>query len=413
MHYSVKFAVLLILLMFTLTCTKSEQDWAKWRGPNGSGAIAEADWNAHALDKPKILWRADVGKGHSSVIASDKHLFTMGEKVKISENDTTYFEAVYCIDAESGNTKWMYEYESATGRWPGPGASPALSDGRVYTAGRNADVYCFDASDGRIIWNLNLVEKNYSEQPDWLYAGSWLIEGDLAILNSGKSGLALDEKTGDVVWKSEAVKCGLATPVLWNNQGEKLVVINGNETIYAVNVENGEVIWSYPWTSYTDPLFMGNRFFINTWDDGLNLFEVDGVEIKNIWQQKVLTYTWNHFVVVDRHAYGIGRIKGDFYLMCVNMDNGEIKWSEETGMWGSVMAAGDKVIMIDGDGDLKIIQAAAESFQIISESQIWDLGDWRQYPNGAPHTCWTMPTMADGKLYLRTSWGKIACIDLS
>jgi len=38
--------------------------------------------------------------------------------------------------------------------------------------------------------------------PTWGFAGSVFIEGDLALLNVGTAGAALDKKTGKVIWSS-------------------------------------------------------------------------------------------------------------------------------------------------------------------------------------------------------------------
>lgn len=38
---------------------------------------------------------------------------------------------------------------------------------------------------------------------------------------------------------------------------------------------------------------------------------------------------------------------------------------------------------------------------------------FESYPDGMPNTCWTGPTLADGRLFVRNTYGDIACIDMS
>ena len=75
----------LVIFEFAL-CTQhgiaGDFDWPRWRGPNGDGISMETDWDPEALaEGPKILWKVNVGKGHSNVsILLKMVLFTHWEE---------------------------------------------------------------------------------------------------------------------------------------------------------------------------------------------------------------------------------------------------------------------------------------------------------------------------------------------
>ena len=60
----------------------------------------ETDWDPDSLSGgTRILWKADVGFGHSNVAIKDNRLYTMGGN------------EVFCLNAETGEEIWQYEYK--------------------------------------------------------------------------------------------------------------------------------------------------------------------------------------------------------------------------------------------------------------------------------------------------------------
>ncbi|MCK5149036.1 PQQ-like beta-propeller repeat protein [bacterium] len=409
-----KHSILFVILMTSLISISAfAEDWTKWRGPNANGISTEKNWNPEALKKPKILWKAEVGRGSSAISIKGNLCYTMGEREETSSSDTTYFEIVHCLDSKTGRTVWTHEYKALLKQWRGPFATPVIDGKNVYTIGRQGMVFCFDAKDGKIIWQLNMIEADLTKHPEWGFAGSVLIEDDIAFINAGKSGLALNKKNGTIIWKSEALAPGLATPVLWEHDGVKEIVINGNKIIHSVEPETGKVLWTKEWFSYTDPDFTGDRFFNSTGQDGLGLFQIHDSHLHTVWHNKRLSsYTWNHFVKIADYLYGFARIQRDWHLHCLNYNTGEVQWTEPTIMFGALLGAGDKIIMIEGEGNLKVIEANSNQYTLVSQTEIFKLGNWQKYPRSQPNTCWTMPVLANGKLYIRTTYGQLTCIDM-
>jgi hypothetical protein len=82
-------------------------EWPQWRGPNRDGISAEKV-NVTALGAgAKILWRASVGTGFSSIVSSHWRIYTTGN---VSNQDT-----VWCLDAAQGKPIWRYTYPAQLG----------------------------------------------------------------------------------------------------------------------------------------------------------------------------------------------------------------------------------------------------------------------------------------------------------
>ena len=178
----------LLLVLLALPCRGG--DWPQWRGPNRdsvSPEIISTNWGA---DGPKVVWRACVGTGFSSVAVSEGRAYTMGNNT----NDDT----VWCFEAKTGKPLWKRSYPSRLDpQWyeGGPGATPTVDAGRVFTISKWGDVFCLDARTGKVVWQHDLKQDGLKPNR-WGFEGSPLIWRDLVLLNAGAAGTALDRRTG-------------------------------------------------------------------------------------------------------------------------------------------------------------------------------------------------------------------------
>ncbi|MCU0370805.1 MAG: PQQ-binding-like beta-propeller repeat protein, partial [Bacteroidales bacterium] len=109
------------------------------------------------------------------------------------------------------------------------------------------------------------------------------------------------------------------------------------------------------------------------------------------WENKNLRSQMSGPVVIDGYIYGID----DNQLVCLDWKTGEKKWQEKSVGKGSLMAADGKLIIIGEKGKLFIAKATPEKFDLIASMQA--IEDY----------CWTMPTLANGKIYVRNAKGKV------
>src|SRR5690606_36364749 len=116
-------------------------------------------------------------------------------------------------------------------------ATPTVDGDRVYTVNKRGIIHCLAVADGKVIWTKNLSEELGAKIPTWGFAGSVFIEGDLAILNFGSTGTALDKKTGKVVWSSGKEESGYSTPVPFDASEGRAVLLVLKQDVVAILIK--------------------------------------------------------------------------------------------------------------------------------------------------------------------------------
>ena len=373
-------------------------DWYRWRGPDLNGISKETGWQTSWPESgPKQLWKAPVGTGFSSFSISRDRVYTMG-----NTNDT---DVVSCLEAGSGKFVWQHAYAcplDPKNFEGGPGATPTVDGDFIYTFSRKGHVYCLNAADGKVAWSKNLNKELGLEIPTWGFAGSALVEGNLVILNAGNAGIALDKKSGKVVWDSGKGPGGYATAVpLAGPDGG--VAMFSRQSLIAVKAADGRELWSYPWkTSYdvnaADPVIAGDRVFMSSgYNHGATVIRVKGSQAEKVWESKNMRNHFNSCVLWQEHLYGVDESE----LRCLAFDTGEVKWKYPQFGKGSLMLADGKLIGLSEKGELIIAEATPSAFKPVARAQV------------LTGKCWTMPVLSNGHIYCRNARGDVVCLDVS
>jgi outer membrane protein assembly factor BamB len=387
-----------LTLATILVSSLQAADWPNFRGPHHDGISRETGWTTSWPDEvPKTLWRAKVGIGFAGVSVANGKAYTTGN----AQNQDT----VFCFDANTGAEIWKHTYAApldAKYYEGGTSASPTVDGNRVFTVSKRGIVHCLDAANGKVIWTKNLQEELDAKIPEWGFAGSVFISGDLAILNIGSAGTALDKNTGKVVWKTGAEESGYSTPFPIQVGGEPAVLMTLKQHVAAIRIKDGKEFWRFPWkTQYdvnaADPIQSGNLVFISSgYNRGAGVFDVSANPPTKVWENKNMRNHMASSVLWEGHLYGVDENQ----LRCVEFATGEVKWTERASGKGALILADGKLIVISERGELMIAPPSPAGFNPVARAQV------------VGGKCWTAPTLSHGKLYVRTSAGDLVCLDL-
>lgn len=384
-------------------------DWPQWRGPDRNGISVETGWLDRwpAEGAPPVLWRANVGKGHSCPVITDGRLFIMGWD---GQRDT-----VYCLDAASGNPIWKQSYSCDTiVQWPGPRSTPTVEGDTVYTLGQWGQLNAWDVASGERRWGMQLPA-NYNPDIDYGFAWSPLIEDDLLILAAGSQGLAIRKKDGTFAWGNDGQHGACASPVPYVFQGQRGVAVittdPGRDSVRLVGVDprSGEELWrSPPWpekwgAACVDLLIADGKVFVTTAEQHLQCarFAIDGNSLTEEWSNRNLSSYTGTGVLLDGHLYAVEK-RG--LLKCLNWETGNLVWDERGfGEFGSLTAADGKLLIQTSDrGVVEVVAATPEGYRRLRQARVFE---------GEAHT-FTAPVLANGRLYCRSYAGELVCFDL-
>ena len=376
-------------------------DWPQWRGPNRNGISGEKISAAWPAEGPKVAWRAQVGTGFSSFSVSQDRVYSMG--------NTNEEDAIWCLDARTGEEVWKHSYGSRLGPQyyeGGPGSTPTVENGRVFTISKWGRVFCLEAAKGTVLWERDLCQEGIQTNR-WGFAGSPLIWHDLVILNAGAAGTALDWKTGRMVWSNGTNATGYASPTLFKSGSKEAVLIFAAKHLVAVEPKTGRELWRFPWetawdTNNPDPVISEDRVFVSTFSRGCALLSVKEDQPKVIYDSQVLHNHLSAGILLGEYLYAFnGEAKQETDLRCIHLATGELKWTRKDPAFGSLICAESKLIILSDKGELLMAEASPEEFKPPARAQV--LGG----------LCWTPPALANGRLYVRNARGEVVCLHLS
>jgi outer membrane protein assembly factor BamB len=219
--------------------------------------------------------------------------------------------------------------------------------------------------------------------------------------------VAFDKRSGKTVWRSQTDKAGYSTPIAVTISGQRQVVFFTGTTVAALSPQDGSLLWKQPWkTSYdvnaAAPLFIPpDRIFISSgYDVGAAVYRVkagkEGFGVEQVWRNREMKNKFSSSVLHDGYIYGFD----EKIFKCIVAATGETRWQARSFGHGSLIYADGHFLVLSDKGSLALVQATAEEFREKARAQIFE------------GKTWTVPTLSDGKLYLRDQ-KELVALDVS
>lgn len=435
---SVRKSLFLAFALLAAPLAARADDWPQWMGPKRDNVWREDG----ILDKfpkggPKVVWRTPIAGGYAGPAVSGGKVYVTdyvtAENVKVDNFARKEFsgnERVLCLDQKTGKEVWKHEYpvKYSISYPAGPRVTPTVLDGKVYTLGAMGNLICFAADTGKIVWEHDLRNEYKTKAALWGYAAHPLIDGKKLITLVGGDGshvVAFDKDTGKELWKAGTQPEQGYSPVLITDVGGKRqMIVTGTKSIYAVNPETGEQLWTTPFTVdngcvVMTPVRSGDHLFVGGYNAKSTVLKLTtdkpGVEV--VWKNKKgfgLSPINVQPYLQDGVMYGYDD-SGMMYA--VELPTGKRLWGEMGPVGGErprgsetafIVKNGDRYFFFAETGDLVIGKLTPKGYEEIDRATVIE------QTNAAfgRKVVWCAPAYADKKAFIRND-KEIVCVDLA
>lgn len=385
-------------------------DWPQFLGPDRNGASeGESITKSFPKEGPIKLWQKKVGQGFSSPIV-------VSNRVIICDRVDSD-ELVECLESLTGKAIWTLKspttYQDDFGFDEGPRATPAFADSRIFTMSAEGLIQSIDFNSGKKVWSVD-TKKEYGARKGYFgMACSPLVESGLVIVNiggeSGAGTVALEAATGKLRWKATDDEASYSSPIAATFDSQRYIIVFSRSGLLGLDPQSGKMKFEFPWRARNSasvnaatPLVIGNKIFLSaSYQTGAALLEIVDGKPRKIWSaDDVLSNHYSTSVYRDGFLYGFdGRQEQGQSFVCLELATGKNKWREERFGAGTVIIAGEQLIILTENGELVLAPASAKEFKPAARFQILGRGV-RSYP-----------ALANGFLYARDKQN-LACFDL-
>jgi outer membrane protein assembly factor BamB len=255
---------------------------------NGWEKKAPVDWSVVEGKRKNIKWAVELFSESigQPVIAHGKVF------VAAKSRDSQF--AYLAFDEANGALLWQNKHGDAAGKYTGWFSTPAVDEGRLYYIAPNYEVIAADCADGKIQWRLDLVKQCGVAPQNCASCSprmrSPLVVGNLVYVVTGNarsedanvrweeapSFLALNRKTGGVVWQSNLpgkniIDGSASCPAFAVVRGMPQVIFPGGDAVlYSFEPNTGKLLWKCdclprrrdPADREIDPTFVGSPVIV-------------------------------------------------------------------------------------------------------------------------------------------------------
>jgi hypothetical protein len=206
---------------------------------------------------------------------------------------------------------------------------------------------------------------------------------------AGSGIVAFDVPTGEVRWAATNHEAGYSTGVMATLGGRAVALFFTREGLVEIDPADGSVRADFRWRSRSaasvnaaTPLVIDERVFLSaSYNTGAVLLARGDDGFTPVWSSDdVLS---NHYATSVRHRgylYGYhGRQEYSPSLRAVELATGTVAWSIDRFGGGSILVAGDTLLILREGGELVLAEASPTAFTPIARARIL-AGTVRAYP---------------------------------
>ena len=295
----------------------------------------------------------------------------------------------------------------------GPRSTPSVVGDKIVTLGAEGTLHCLTLADGKKLWARSLTKEFKTPLGYFGIGTSPIIEQNLVLLNVGGKNagiVAFDLDTGKETWKATDDPPSYSSPVVCTVDGARLAVFFTRTGAVVLDPKTGAVRYQQRWRARYDasvnaatPLILGNlAYFSTSYETGSLLLKLRKDGADEVWtDETVMSNHYNTCVYRDGYLFGFdGRQEAGPSLRCVELKTKKVMWEKQRFGCGTMILADSKLIVLNEDGGLHLVQATPAAFKELAQTPFLQAGP-----------CRAQIALANGRLYARDQ-KKLVCVEM-
>ena len=336
----------------------SSNDWPWWRGPgrNGEASTDQSPpltWN----ENQNVVWKVAIsGRGYGSLCILGDQIFTQtsaasstpacdGESIFVNFPNQGALQTT-CLDL-NGNQKWQAKISEYV-EHQGYGASPALYQSLVIVTSDNKSggaIVALDRKSGNVVWTRERPKQPNYPSPIILHAAN----RDQLIMTGCDKVSSFDPMTGSTLWEIEGATTECVTSTV--TDGRRVFTSGGyprNHMSAVLADGTGKVEWENGTRLYVPSLLIRDGYLFGVLDAGI--------------------------------------------AMCWKSDSGKEVWKQRLGgtFSASPVLVGDKIFATNESGDTFVFRADPNQYEELAKNHLGD-------------EVLSTPVICNSKIYYRAS----------
>ncbi len=363
--------------------------WPEFRGPGKQGHAVAKDVPLHWSDTDNVAWKVKTSvSGWASPVVGSDTIILAGAKDKGGQLSLH----IASHDLKDGSLLWETEvfrpdepkikrrhkknsYASST---------PILADGKIFAHFGHLGTCALDLKSGNILW-----KRVVDYPPVHGNGGSPVLVNGLLIFSADGAKdpaiYALNANDGEIVWRtpresSARKKFSFSTPLVVEVEGQKQIVSPGSGMVGGYDVQDGSLLWQVRYgegySVVPRPILYENLLFIGTGYDRPDVLAIrlpkvrgDVTDSHIVWQTRRSAPNTPSMIVVKGALYFVS---DGGILTCADPNTGKIFWSERLGgnYSASPIAVGDHIYFVSEEGMVNVVAANLEKFEVLSKNDL-------------------------------------------
>ena len=385
--------VYLTILLFSTIITQNsifaeQPDWNQWRGFNRDAVVTGKAWpNDLKASHFALKWSVKMGSSYSGPIMDGKTIY-----VTESSGDN---EVVRALDRTTGKEKWRHTwggkmrvpfFAAKNGSWIR--STPALANGKLFVAGMRDHLLCIDTKTGKRLWEIDFPKEHKTPVPSFGCVCSPMVDDKYVYMQAGAAFCKIEQDTGKIVWQSMKDKGGMygsafSSPVFATLRDKEQILVQSRTELAGVDIDSGKILWRQPIKAFRGmniltPLPYNNGVYTSAYGGRSHFFGIkrDQQSWKSAeqWENKGQAYMGSPILFED-HVYLHLRNQR---FACYNLKTGKEAWvsDERFGKYMSLVRQGNKILGLDQNGMLYLINATPEKLVIMDSKKISNQETW-------------------------------------